>query len=127
MKPAPKTYPEVMYEMGKKFLLKGYDIIADNTNLSTKSWDKWNEVAKKVGNCRVVEKHFDTNITLKELFVRNKNRDRKVPEDVITECTWNGQSTLKTQKPIAEIDFYNTIDLFTGNDIYDLQKQLLLI
>src|SRR5674476_84201 len=40
------------------------------------------EIAKKVGNVRVIEKYFD--VSLKDALERNNNSDRKpVPEDVI--------------------------------------------
>ena len=74
---------QTMYDAAERLLNKGYNIIADNTNLSSKSWHEWNELAKKVGDCTVEEKHFDVNITLKELKRRNSLRDRVVPEDVI--------------------------------------------
>ena len=74
---------QTMYDAAERLLNKGYNIIADNTNLSSKSWYEWNELAKKVGDCTVEEKHFDINITLKELKRRNFLRDRFVPEQVI--------------------------------------------
>ncbi len=122
-----KHIQEVMYEMGRKFLLKGYDIIADNTNLSTKSWDKWNEVAKKVGDCLVVEKHFDSNITLKELFARNKGRDRKVPEDVIARMYSKWTKYDPNNSAYHEgTDFQDTIITFT-NDFKDSLPEAVIV
>jgi predicted kinase len=64
-----------------KALTQGYDIISDDTNLNRKVWGHVTEIAKNIGNVRVIEKYFP--VTLKEAIKRNSERDRKVPENVV--------------------------------------------
>ncbi len=62
-------------------LKKGFDIIVDDTNFSDKHWHRINEVAKEVGDVKVIEKYFDVNC--KEAIKRNSTRKNPVPESVI--------------------------------------------
>lgn len=65
----------------ERALRKQFDVIVDDTNLKSTNWTEITDIAKKIGNVRVVEKYFD--IDLKEALERNSKRDRKVPENVI--------------------------------------------
>jgi len=67
----------------QKALLKGYDVIVDDTNFSGKHWDSMCHIARRVGDVMVVEKFFD--ISLDEALRRNAARPEKVPEGVITQ------------------------------------------
>lgn len=62
-------------------LRKNYDVIVDDTNFRGSNWTAICEIAKNVGNVRVIEKFF--NIDLKEALDRNEKRQKRVPEDVI--------------------------------------------
>lgn len=62
-------------------LLKGFDVITDDTNFNDKNWFAFCDIAKRVGNVRVIEKYFE--ITLKEAINRNKLRANVVPEHII--------------------------------------------
>lgn len=62
-------------------LRKGFDVIVDDTNLKDSVWEKICDIAKKVGNVRVMERYFE--VTLKDALQRNSERYKKVPEDVI--------------------------------------------
>jgi len=62
-------------------LVKGYDVIIDDTNFNNIHWESMCEIAKQIGNVQVIEKYFD--ITLKEALERNSKRLRVVPDNVI--------------------------------------------
>jgi predicted kinase len=62
-------------------LRKNYDVIVDDTNFRGSNWTAICEIAKNVGNVRVIEKFFS--IDLKEALERNEKRQKRVPEDVI--------------------------------------------
>lgn len=66
----------------ERFLGKGYDVIIDDTNLHPKHFKRMCELAARVGDTVVTEKHFDI-VPVEELIRRNAARDRSVPEDVI--------------------------------------------
>jgi predicted kinase len=68
-------------EMVESALLRGYDVIVDDTNFSNKHWRQMCEIAKRVGNVRVVEIYFS--VKLKEALQRNRNREKDVPGHVI--------------------------------------------
>jgi predicted kinase len=71
----------VMYSAMKAALLKGYNIIHDNTNLSQKVFDRVCEIAKSLGDISVEEMIFPT--SLQECISRDNNRQQKVGKDVI--------------------------------------------
>lgn len=111
-----KVVQEAMYAMGLKFLRRGYDVIADNTNLSDKSWINWCEIARKVGNCSVEEKHFEIP-KFSELLKRNARRDRNVPEGVIHKMYDKWKYKAKNQPvyfPIA--DLKDTLGVYELSD-----------
>jgi predicted kinase len=109
-----KVVQEAMYAMGLKFLRRGYDVIADNTNLSDKSWISWCEIASKVGNCTVEEKNFEMP-NLNELLKRNAKRDRNVPEGVIHKMYEKWKYKTKNQSV-----YFPATDLKETSAIYDL-------
>ena len=70
-------------EMVESALLRGNDVILDDTNFSDDHWKAMRDIAKRVGNVKVVEIYFE--VSLKEARRRNENRDEneKVPEHII--------------------------------------------
>lgn len=70
-------------EMVESALLRGYDVIVDDTNFSDDHWRDMCNTAKRVGNVKVTEIYFD--ISLKEAKRRNEKRDEeeRVPEHII--------------------------------------------
>ena len=66
-----------------KLLLSNYNIIVDETNLNEKNYNDICNLAKEIGNVKVVEKYFP--IDLKEAIERNKNRvgNDRVPKEAI--------------------------------------------
>ena len=65
----------------ERALFRGWDIIVGDTNFANINWTRMCEIAKRVGNVRVVEKFFD--VPLRECLKRNPNRRCPVPEEVI--------------------------------------------
>ena len=63
-------------------LKKGFDIIVDDTNFSDKHWYRIAEIAKEVGDVKIIEKYFDVNY--KEAIKRNSTRKNPLPESVIS-------------------------------------------
>jgi len=70
-------------EMVESALLRGCDVILDDTNFSDDHWKDMRDIAKRVGNVKVVEIYFD--VSLKEARKRNDNRteDEQVPEHIL--------------------------------------------
>lgn len=62
-------------------LRRGFDVIVDDTNLKDSNWFDFCEIAKRVGNVRVMEKFFP--VDLKEAQARNALRPKPVPKEVI--------------------------------------------
>lgn len=67
-----------------KALLNGYDIIIDDNNFNDKHWYQMCDIAKRVGDVRVVEKYFE--VSLKEALIRNTERENKVSDHVIEDA-----------------------------------------
>lgn len=65
----------------EKALIEGFDVIVDDTNLKNTVWTEICNIARNIGNVRVMEKYFP--VDLKEALKRNSERERKVPEEVI--------------------------------------------
>lgn len=65
----------------ERALVDGFDAIVDDTNLRNSNWNEMCDIARKIGNVRVVEKYFP--IDLKEALKRNVGRPKPVPPDVI--------------------------------------------
>ena len=53
----------------ERSLMRGFDVIIDDTNFNDSNWFSMCEIAKRVGNVRVMEKYFS--VTLKEALKRN--------------------------------------------------------
>lgn len=68
-------------EMVESALLRGYDVIIDDTNFSDKHWNQMCDIAKRVGDVRVVE--IFMNVSLDEALKRNRERDKDVPDHII--------------------------------------------
>jgi len=70
-------------EMVESALLRGCDVILDDTNFSDDHRKDMRDIAKRVGNVKVVEIYFD--VSLKEAKKRNDNRgkDEQVPEHIL--------------------------------------------
>jgi predicted kinase len=65
----------------ERSLMRGYDVIVDDTNFSDKHWQAMRAIAKRIGNIRVFEKYFEVDI--EEAIRRNASRPNPVPEGVI--------------------------------------------
>jgi len=65
----------------ERSLMRGYDVIVDDTNFSDKHWQAMCAIAKRIGNIRVFEKYFEVDI--EEAIKRNATRPNPVPESVI--------------------------------------------
>jgi predicted kinase len=65
----------------ERALTAGYDVIMDDTNFRNENFTQMCEIAKTIGDVQVKEIFFDVdpNIAIK----RNKNREAKVPEEII--------------------------------------------
>ena len=62
-------------------LIKGYDVIIDDTNFNEKNFLAMCEIAERIGDVRVFEKFFE--VTLKEALQRNVRRRHPIPEHII--------------------------------------------
>lgn len=62
-------------------LVKGYDVIIDDTNFHPKHWESMCNIARSIGDITVTEIYCD--VSLPEALKRNSLRETKVPEDVI--------------------------------------------
>jgi predicted kinase len=65
----------------ERALGQGFDVIVDDTNFPNKNWTAMCDIARRIGNVRVIEKYFS--VDLKEAHRRNENREKKVPSEVI--------------------------------------------
>lgn len=128
----------------EKALMKGKDVIVDDTNFHNKHWEKMCSIAKRIGDVRVVEKFFD--VPLEECLRRNAARARVVPEGIVrkmfndyvkckhveirdeyfpkeTPVTMEVASPDKKKAVIVDVD--GTVALNTnGRDYYDLTQVL---
>lgn len=62
-------------------LVKGYDVIVDDTNFNEKHYLAICDIARRIGDVHVMEKFFS--IPLKEALARNAARPNPIPEDAI--------------------------------------------
>lgn len=65
----------------EKALIKGFNVLEDNTNFGDKTFNQMCDVAKRIGDVQVVEKYFE--VSLKEAKERNSKRPNPVPDSVI--------------------------------------------
>jgi predicted kinase len=65
----------------ERALRAGFDAIVDDTNFPEKNWTAMCNIARRVGNVRVMEKYFP--VDLKEAQKRNAARPKPVPADVV--------------------------------------------
>jgi predicted kinase len=82
-------------------LLKGFDVISDDMNFNDKNWYAFCDIAKRVGNVRVLERYFET--TLKEAIGRNTQRDNPVPEHIIIKTF---ESNVKNKMVVVRDEFF---------------------
>jgi hypothetical protein len=129
--------------IAERALCRGYDVIIDDTNFSDKHWNAMCNIAKRIGNVRVMEKFFDCPI--EEAVRRNALRPNPVPEGIIRklfEDKVKGKHVevrdeffpiidpttavkIDVNKPLAVIcDVDGTIAKNTGRSYYDLAKVL---
>ncbi len=127
----------------ERAIIKGYDVIIDNVNLNNKHWQSMCNIAKRIGNVRVVEKYFECPI--EEAIRRNALRPRPVPDGVIRNLykdkikgkqvevrdeffpaknlhTITPMDSAKKSAIICDVD--GTIAVNTGRSYYDLKKVL---
>jgi len=130
--------------IAERALCRGYDVIIDDTNFSDKHWTAMCNIAKRIGNVRVMEKFFDCPI--EEAVRRNALRPNPVPEGIIRKLYEDkvkgkhietrdeffpkeAPSTVgaidSSKKPAVVADMDGTIALNLSNrDYYDLTKVL---
>lgn len=65
----------------ERALRAGFDVIVDDTNFPEKNWTAMCNIARRVGNVRVMEKYFP--VELNEALKRNANRPKPVPAEVV--------------------------------------------
>ena len=130
--------------IAERALWRGHDVIIDDTNFSDKHWNAMCNIAKRIGNVRVMEKFFDCPI--EEAVRRNALRPKPVPEGVIRklyEDKVRGKhievrdeffpkedptvtakvDASKTPAVICDVDGTIALNL-SGRDYYDLTKVL---
>lgn len=88
----------------EKSLLKNFDVIIDDINFNDKNWYSFCDIAKRVGNVRVVEKYFQT--TLKEAIGRNTRRENPVPEHILIKAY---EKHIKNKKIEVRDEFFPKI------------------
>lgn len=126
----------------ERALMRSFDVILDEQNFYKSNWGSMCDIAKRVGNVRVMEKYFS--IDLKTALKRNKNR----PEPVIESAVINNYHKHIKNKRIEErdeffeksipiykeednsklkaiiVDIDGTLALNTNRDYYDLSRVL---
>jgi predicted kinase len=75
------TVTQIEDKLVRLALEEGKNILIDATHVNRKSRNKWHKLALDVGGINVIEKGFK--IDLETCLERNRNRDRKVPENII--------------------------------------------
>lgn len=133
---------EIRERIVEKALLKGFDVIIDDTNFLDKNWESMCRVARRVGDVRIFEKYFE--ISIKEAKKRNASRGAAVPESVIDRMfnkyingkhidirddyfqqpdqlsPYNIDPTTKDDAIIVDLD--GTLAINTGRDYYDYSR-----
>ena len=133
----------VRNQIVERALWKGLDVIIDDTNFHNKHWLAMCDIAKRIGDVRVLEKFFDCPI--EEAVRRNALRPKPVPEGVIRklfEDKVKGKhievrdeffpkeihsvlaSIDSSKRGAVIVDVDGTIAINTGRDYYDLTKVL---
>lgn len=89
---------------------KGYDIILDNTNCRVKYVK---ELINKYGKeCQILLTFVGSELSLKELKIRNASRDKSVPEDVVERMHAGFTAVTKAKKELYELAAQVVIDTF---------------
>lgn len=105
----------------QKALLKGYDVIVDDTNFSEHHWESMCRIAKRVGDVTVVEKFFD--ISLKEALRRNVLRAERVPDDVIIRMY---DKHVKNGRPKCRIEYFDKARYTPPKDVPEKPKAIMV-
>lgn len=107
----------------QKSLLRDFDVIVDDTNLSDKHWDSMCRIAKRIGDVMVVEKYFD--IDLEEALRRNEGRtgSEKVPESVIHDMH---RKYIKGKRLTCRTQYYPIEPYKAPEDIPGLPKAIIV-
>lgn len=74
------------YELAELFLLRGYDVIIDDTNLKKETLDLWKRFMEHMGDSCTLEIEDFTHVPLEECLKRNRERKDKKPipeQDII--------------------------------------------
>jgi predicted kinase len=128
--------------IAERALCRGYDVIIDDTNFSDKHWTAMCNIAKRIGNVRVMEKFFDCPI--EEAVRRNALRPNPVPEGIIRKLyedkvrgkhietrdeffpkeIQEASVTDSTKRQAVIVDVDGTIAVNVNRDYYDLTKVL---
>jgi predicted kinase len=127
----------------ERALFRGHDVIIDDTNFSDKHWTAMCNIAKRIGNIRVMEKFFDCPI--EEAVRRNALRPNPVPEGVIRKLYADKvkgkhiqvrdeyfpavvphvpEKTDTTKQPAVIVDVDGTIALNVGRNYYNMTRIL---
>jgi len=134
------TVTQIEDKLVRLALEEGKNVLIDATHVNRKSRNKWHKLALDVGGIDVIEKGFK--IDLETCLERNRNRDRKVPEDIIQNMyeklqksgfqEWNEiiypEHIIETQVfdeklPDAIIcDLDGTVADNSWRNVYDIQK-----
>lgn len=117
VRPSDEMFINVIRDRTVEYALnRGFDVILSDTNLKPKTFNSMVELAKRIGDVRIIEKKFD--IPLEVCKERNRNRERVVPEHIIDKM----YSTFKRIKDLLPRDVY-----VSGGEIqpplYDPKKE----
>jgi len=105
----------------QKALLKGYDVIVDDTNFSNDHWEAMCRIAKRIGNVTVVEKYFD--VSLEEALKRNALRPEKVPEGVIAQMY---EKHVKRGRPECRSAYFENVRYVPPVDVPEKPKAIMV-
>jgi len=105
----------------QKSILRGFDVIVDDTNFSNKHWGSMCRIAKRVGNVMVVEKYFD--VDLQEALRRNEVRAEKVPPHVVIQMY---EKHVKNRHVECRSEYFQKVPYAPPLDIPNLRKAIMV-
>lgn len=105
----------------QKAILKGFDVIVDDTNFSDKHWESMCRIAKRVGDVMVVEKYFS--VDLQEALRRNEARAEKVPPHVVTQMF---EKHVKGRHIECRSEYFQKMPYVAPADVPGLRKAIMV-
>jgi predicted kinase len=105
----------------QRSLLRGFDVIVDDTNFSDKHWESMCRIAKRVGEVMVVEKYFD--VDLQEALRRNEARAEKVPPHVVIQMF---EKHVKGSHLTCRSEYFQKAPYAPPQDVPNLRKAIMV-